>query len=278
MSPRFFVGTAGVPHSTHPVDGEDLTSAGIRKVRELGLDSMEIEFVRGVYLKSDEQASFIKTYAEKFQIVLTAHAPYYINLGNPEKLLSSEQIILKAMSVAAKIGIKSIAFHPAYYKGEDPELIFQRVKKSLSKILFVAKKKGYNVELRPETAGRISQFGSLDEIIRLVKEVEGLKPCFDFAHIYSRSKGEINGYDGFMRVLEKINKELGDWALKDLHCHIEGIEFDGTGERRHLNFSESGFDVKGLAKALKESGASGIVICESPSLEQDALYLKEYLS
>jgi deoxyribonuclease-4 len=81
-----------------------------------------------------------------------------------------------------------------------------------------------------------------------------------------------------MKVLEKIHSELGDWALKDMHCHVEGIEFDENGEKRHLNFSESGFDVKGLAEALKESGASGIIICESPSLEYDALYLKEILS
>jgi deoxyribonuclease-4 len=278
MSSRFLIGTAGIPHSTQPYDGEDLTSAGIRKIRELGLDSMEIEFVKGIYLKNDEQGNSVKAYAEKFGVILTAHAPYYINLGNPEKLVSSEQMILKTLNVASKVGIKSIAFHPAYYKGEDPEVIFQRVKKSLSKILFVARKRGYNVEIRPETAGRTYQFGSLDEIIRLVKEVKGLKPCIDFAHIYSRSRGEINGYDGFMKVLEKIHSELGDWALKDMHCHVEGIEFDENGEKRHLNFSESGFDVKGLAKALKESGASGIIICESPSLEHDALYLKEILS
>ncbi|MCX7734027.1 MAG: TIM barrel protein [bacterium] len=274
---RFFVGTAGIPHSTVPKNGEDPTSAGIRTIRELKLDAMELEFVNGVYLKP-EKTIYVKEMKDNYNVVLTAHAPYFLNLGNPEKVEMSKSVLIHTLKIAELAGIKSIAFHPAYYFKQNPEETFKIVKKAISDILEFSRKNGYKVELRPETAGKTFQFGSIQELIKLCKEIEGLKICIDFAHIYSRSRGEVNGYDGFMRVIENLWKELGDSALKDMHCHVEGIQFGKTGEIRHLNFSESGFDYRGLAQALLESRAEGIIICESPSLESDAILLKELLS
>ena len=274
---KIYIGTAGIPHSVEPENGEELTLAGIRKIKELSLSAMEIEFVKGIYIK-EELAKKVKEASEKYGVILTAHAPYYINFGNPEKAVQSEQILLQTIKIADLCGIKSIAFHPSYYMGQSSEVIFNRVKNSLKKVIFVAKKKGIlKSDIRPETAGKIYQFGDLDEIIKLCKEIKELKPCIDFAHIYARSKGQINGYDGFMKVMEKIHKELGDSAIEDMHCHIEGIEFDSNGEKRHVDFEKSEIDIKGLAKALKESKVKGVIICESPSLEKDALILAEIL-
>ena len=59
-----------------------------------------------------------------------------------------------------------------------------------------------------------------------------------------------------------------------MHCHISGIEFGDKGEKRHLNLVESGFNVKALLGVIKEFGCKGIVICESPNIEEDALYMK----
>lgn len=274
---RFKVGTAGIPHSTQAKNGETPTLAGIRTIRGLGLQAMELEFVERIYLDETE-AKAVKKYSQDFNVILTAHAPYYINLGNPDKVEISEKILLHTLKIASASGVKSVAFHPAYYMNQNSDTVFSMVKKSIEKIFNISRERGYTAELRPETAGKVFQFGSLDELIRLCKQVDGLKMCIDFAHIYSRSKGEINGYDGWSKVLEKLWKELGDQALKDLHCHIEGIEFGSKGEIKHLNFRESNFDYKGLALALKKSGAEGILICESPLLEYDAILLMEELS
>jgi len=90
----------------------------------------------------------------------------------------------------------------------------------------------------------------------------------------ARSAGENNGYDIFMKLLEKIKKKLGKKALSDLHMHASGIEWTQKGERKHHPFKESEFDWKGLLRALVEMEVSGILICESPLLEDDALLLK----
>ena len=67
-------GTAGIPTCTK---GD--TIQGIKDVRKLNLDSFELEFVHGVNIKK-EKAPEINKVAKENDVVLTCHAPYYINL------------------------------------------------------------------------------------------------------------------------------------------------------------------------------------------------------
>src|SRR3989338_7595149 len=83
-------GTAGIPHSTP----KPTTFTGIEQVQRLGLDAMEIEFVRGVNL-SEEKAPLIKETAQKNNITLTCHGQYWVNLNAPQPVLqqSVERIL-----------------------------------------------------------------------------------------------------------------------------------------------------------------------------------------
>jgi len=48
------------------------------------------------------------------------------------------------------------------------------------------------------------------------------------------------------------------------------------GEREHLNLEESDMNWRELLKALKDFEVDGILVCESPNLEEDALMLKNF--
>jgi len=48
-----------------------------------------------------------------------------------------------------------------------------------------------------------------------------------------------------------------------------------TGEIKHLPLKESDLKYVELLRALRDKGVAGMVICESPNLEDDALLLKE---
>ena len=85
----------------------------------------------------------------------------------------------------------------------------------------------------------------------------------------------MNTYSEWMEVLEKYHKALGDSGLQNLHCHLSGIEYTGKGEKNHLEISDSDFDLEALFKALAESGAGGRILCESPTLEEDALFIQK---
>jgi deoxyribonuclease-4 len=86
----------------------------------------------------------------------------------------------------------------------------------------------------------------------------------------------MNTYDEFCSVFETIGNRLGDFALKNFHAHIAGIEYTAKGERQHLNLEESDMNYKDLLKAFKAFDVKGVVVCESPNIEDDCKLLKEY--
>ena len=116
----------------------------------------------------------------------------------------------------------------------------------------------------------------MDEVIRLSKEFEQVLPCIDFSHLHARTNGDFNTYDEFAYILEKIGNELGDKALKNFHGHLAGIEYTAKGERNHLNVEESDMNYKDLLNALKDFDVRGILICESPNIEQDCKLFKDF--
>ncbi|MBN2198382.1 MAG: TIM barrel protein [Candidatus Aminicenantes bacterium] len=267
---RLLFGTAGVPHSS----AGDSTLKGIERVAALGLDGMEIEAVRGVKMGEDT-ARAVRDKAESLGVALSLHAPYYINLLSADKgkRLASEKYILTAVRTARLCGAHSVVFHAAYYGSYPPQAAFEEIKKPLQNILSVLKSEGNPVALRIETMGKRSQFGTLEEVLFLCRELEGLKPCIDFCHIHAR-EGRVNSFREFDRVLRKLGRKLGPRALKDVHFHVSGVLYGNKGEIKHLDLRESNFRYDEWVEALKQAGVAGTVICESPNLEADALMLK----
>jgi len=269
-SKKLLFGTAGVPQSASAAS----TLSGIQRISELGLDCLEIEFVRGVKIGSD-MCQKIREKAKALNVSLSVHAPYYINLNSPEegKRLASQERLLTSARMAEKCGAKSVVFHAGYYGGTDPEQAYKTIKKGLLDIVSIVKSERNPATFRPETMGKKSQFGSLEEILFLCRDVDGILPCIDFSHIHAR-EGKMNSYNEFHRILKKIEKKLGKEALKNIHIHITGVHYSAKGEIKHLNLKDSHFRFDDWIQALKDCTVEGMVICESPNLEQDAKMLK----
>lgn len=269
---KLLFGPSGVPHSSPKPD----TISGIKRVAALGLDCMELAFVQRVSM-GPEKAAKVKATAEELGIRLTVHAPYYINLNSPEpeKVEASKERMLQAARVGYACGAESICIHAAFYMKADPEVVYQRVKEGFTEVTEILKKEDVKVWMRPEVMGKLTQFGTVEETVRLSTDVPGVLPLVDFAHLHARSIGEYNTYDEFCQVLEQMKNGLGQEALERLHLHVSGIEYGEKGERKHLIFDEADFNYKGLLKALKDYNCKGFVICESPNQEDDALLLKQ---
>ena len=264
-------GTGGTPHSSRTAT----TVGGIERIAELGLGCMEVEFVRGVRM-SEPSARQVAAAATNSGIKLSAHAPYYINLNarEPAKVKASQERVLQTARVALIGNIKSIAFHPAYYLGDPPDKVYQVVKKALAEILQQLNKENNHVQVRLETTGAISEFGSLEETLALCSEMEGLAPCIDFSHLHART-GECNSYQEFSTILDRIEDRLGRPALDNMHIHLSGIHYGPKGELNHLNLKDSDLQYTELIRALVDHKAKGMVVCESPNLEADALLLQQ---
>jgi len=264
-----YFGPAGIPHACKKKD----TLSGIKTVKELNLDAIELEFVYGVKL-SVEQALEAKKLSKELGIVLTAHAPYYINLNSNEenKLENSIKFIVDSVKILFYAGGYSVCFHPGWYQKSTKEQSYERVKNALKKAMKKIKDEGYEVWVRPETMEGKSKFGELDEVIKLSQDIEGVLPCIDFAHL--RYRNNWNSKNDFENVLIKIEEGLGKEALKNMHIHISGIMLDKAGT--HVNLNESDLNWKEIFEVLKDFKIKGVIISESPNLEEDALLMKKY--
>jgi len=252
-------GTAGIPfNALNTIDG-------IKKIKSMNLDAMELEFVYGIYLKREEAIN-VKKEAGKQNVSLSVHAPYFINLNSNEraKIEASKKRILQSAKIGFLAGAKNIVFHPGFYMKEKSEIVYQKVKDEIKEIVKEMKDENINVILRPETAGKKSQFGTIEKLLKLSTEVENVMPCIDFAHLHARTE-KINTYEEFSQILSLVEKNLGKEGIKNMHNHVSGINYNKNGERNHLNLKESDFNYKALLKALKEFNANGTVICESPN-------------
>jgi deoxyribonuclease-4 len=265
-------GTAGIPLSANPRTTPD----GIKHVKKLGLGAMELEFVHSVNI-TKEKAPDIRKIAEENNVVLTCHAHYLINLNSLEKakIKASIERIVNSARITSLCGGYSTCFHAGFYMGQDAKKTYDAVKHGLKEIISILKKEGINIWVRPETTGKETQFGNVDEILRLSQEIDNVMPCVDFAHFHARTNGKYNTYREFASILEAIEKKLGRKGLENMHMHITGIAYGPKGEKNHLTLKESDLKYEELLKAIKDFKVKGIAISESPNIEQDALLMQK---
>src|SRR3989344_2576656 len=265
-------GTAGIPIGAACAG----TAAGIRFVNQLGLGAMELEFVRSVNI-SEEKAPAVKKAAEDNDVLLTCHGQYFINLNSNEnkKIEESKARILKAARIANLCGAWSLCFHAGFYMGGDPSAVYEKIKAGLKEITEILRNEGNSIWVRPETTGKGTQFGTVQEILKLSAELDNVMPCVDFSHLHARANGKENTYEEFCKTLWEIEKALGRKGLDNMHMHLSGIAYGEKGEKNHLVLKESDMNYEDLLKALGAFKAKGAIICESPNIEQDALLLKQ---
>lgn len=268
---KMLFGTAGIPISTPKGD----SVSGIARVKELGLNAMELEFVRGVNMK-EETAKAVGKAAKEKGIRLSVHAPYYINLNSveKEKVLASRKRIMDSARIGEIAGAEIVTFHPAFFQKEDKEKVLEKVIGEIKEMAEEILEKGWKIKLAPETTGKGTQVGSLNETLEMCKQVKDIVPMVDWSHLHARENGRFKEKKDFLAAIEEIPTKY----LNGLRMHASGIRFSEKGERNHLNMEDEGnsFNYKWFLEALKEKKVSGTIICESPSIEGDALLMKRY--
>ncbi len=265
--------TAGFPSTTSGNFND-----AIREIKKLKLDGMELEFVHSTWLKYQDK-EYVKTIIQqKDDLIFTAHASYYINLASLEKqkIHMAKERIIKAAEACASVQGYSITFHPAYYLGRDKSFVYDETKKALKETIKAIKDKNINIWIRPETTGKETQFGNLEECIKLSEDCELVLPCIDFAHLHARYNGINNTKEEWQKMLNLIENRLGRTALDNMHIHMSGINYSQKGERNHLILKESDIKWQELLNTLKEYKVKGVFVCESPNIEQDTKLMKDY--
>jgi deoxyribonuclease-4 len=237
---------------------------GVRKVAKMGLDCMEVEFTYGMRMPV-YVAKQVGELARQLGVILSVHAPYYINLASDEaeKVASSKKRILDSCHRAHLMGAEKVVFHAGFYQTKTAKKTYALIKKEIINLQKHICRKGWNVALCPEVTGKPSQFGSVAEILKLMKETDcGI--TVDFAHLYARQQGHIT----YEKILDQLPKRF--------HAHFSGIEFGPKGEKKHLKTTKKFFEP--LANSLIQRNLDVTIINESPQPHKDAVMMKRFLN
>jgi len=239
---------------------------------KLGLNAQERQMTYGARMKEEDAIEFGKR-AKKFDVSLSVHGPYYVVFTSEKENVYENSVdqLLKTAHLAELMGAKKIVFHPGY--GRE----FKKVVKGLKE---VEKDKPKSVTICPETMGKISQLGSLNEVISICEETES-EPCIDFGHLHARTLGKMKDKEQFRDALLEIEKRLGKNSIKKLHCHFYPIEFTDKGEKVHRAVTEKNVfpRFEPFAELIKEFKIFPTLISESKdSQDIGALQMKETMA
>ncbi len=237
----------------------------VRLHDELQLDAQEVPFTYGVNMGIELAEEAGKLAREK-GISVSVHAPYYVNLLSEDKskVVASKQRILLAAERGHYLGATHIVFHAGFYGKLSKEDAYEIVKKEVADLQKSMKKNKWESKIAPETTGKQSQFGDLDELLRLSKET-GCSFCIDFAHMKARTNGKMS----YAEMIEKIR------GKGHIHAHFSGIMYGAKGERNHEVTPKP--EIMELMKAIVKAGLDITIINESPITWRDSLKMKDVL-
>jgi deoxyribonuclease-4 len=275
----FRFGTVGSPISTPKKPGGSV--GGVLRSDELGLRALELGWVQSVRV-SEDTCLAINSAAQKKDVLISVHAPYFINLNaDAEEWPKSRKRLMDAALYGNLAGASDIIFHPGSYFGKTPDEVLPNTIERLLGCVEELRAAGNPVILRPETMGKSAMLGSFEDTLAMSSQIcqvieDSVKPCLDFAHLHARSgDGAFNTYAEWAHLLEIYANTLGEAALQSLHIHLSGIEYGPKGEKNHLKLADADLDLNALFQALADSGCSGRILCESPAMEDDALVMKD---
>jgi deoxyribonuclease-4 len=269
----FVFGTVGSPRSTPAKPGGSV--GAVQHSADLGLLALELGWVQSVRV-TKETCQAIRQAGRSAGVSLSVHAPYYINLNaDHSEWPKSRKRLMDAARYGALAGATDIVVHPGSYFGAPPAEVRRTALPRLRGCLEELRGGGNSVRLRLETMGKAAMLGSLEDVLALSEGMDGVEPCLDFAHLHARpGNGSMNSYEEWMAVLQRYARALGPDSLRGLHIHCSGIDYGPKGERKHLRLVDSDLDLVQLLRALKDQGCGGRFLCESPVMEDDALWMK----
>lgn len=243
-----------------------------------GLNAFEYSFGKGVRL-NDKTAENIGQEAKKYDIALSCHAPYYINLASndPERIQKNNEYIIKSCIAAKNMGADRIVIHPGSCSTISREAALEFVISGFQNALDEIKQFD-GITLCCETMGKKNQFGTEEEVATVCTRVPEILPAIDFGHIYARTQGGIKSKQDFRKIIDLLFENLGNRA-KYIHIHFSKIEYTAMGEKKHLTFDDDIFgpDFEPLMELFREYEMEPRVICESKgTMAKDALKMKQY--
>ena len=265
-----WIGPAGVPLSCKgrtPLEG-------VQHCQELGLNAMELQFVRGIRI-DDDYAREVGKLGKELGVKLSAHAPYYTNLGaDDDKIVqkSIDKITLTAR-VANLMGCDVVVCHPGFYTSLTKKETLKKSIATLESIMNYFEEGKFTVKLGIEVMGKQQTFGDLDEVLALCEAVPGTVPVIDFGHVHARSNGGLKTTQDFLEVFQHFEKlKVEQW-----YTYFTGITYSNGSELHHVPIKKGDLDFDKLVQVVLDQDYDVTLISNSPIIEHDAMFMKIHI-
>lgn len=261
-------------------DGKKATIEAFEWLSKKGLNAYEYQCGHGVRV-GEKLSLEIGAEAKKFGVAVSLHAPYYISLASAEmeKRDNSINYILQSAKAVKNMGGSRIVVHPGGLGKMSREDATAAAAETLLRAQNALDENGFHdIHLCLETMGKINQLGNLDEVLHFCTLEERFLPCIDFGHLNARTLGEVNSYEAFAEILDKVENVAGSERARNMHVHFSKIEYSKGGEKKHLTFSDDIFgpEPRPLIELFAKRNYTPFIICESDGTQDvDAIILKQ---
>ena len=263
-------------------DGHKSSIEAPKWLFDMGLDAYEYSFSLGQFL-SDEKCLLLKQEAQKYDIKISAHAPYYINFCNitDQSKFNNKKFLLASAHCIKLLGGNHVVFHTGAQMKMTRDEALKNVEINLKEFLeeYEANPEFDGVFLCPETMGKFSQVGNPAEVFNICTYSKRLIPTLDFGHINCTMQGKLKTKQDYKDILNQGIDTLGMEKMKNFHIHFSKIKFNEKGEIAHqtLDDIEYGPEFEPMIDALLELKLEPDIISESKGTQAiDALKIKQY--
>ncbi len=208
---------------------------------------------------------------DQLDVRLSMHTPYYIDLASNNDLTSrSMNNIRWAGMVTDQMDGDVVVTHMGLYGNRDKETAAENILENIQELMEWWRDCGLDPVLGLETSGRDEVFGTLNEILDICDQVEGTIPILNLSHYHARESGILREPEDY----EDLFDEVRGWTNGHLYTHFSGVEHEGGSEKRFTPIKKGDLRFEPLAEYLVENMPEMTIICSSPLMEHDAMYMR----
>ncbi|WP_041801802.1 TIM barrel protein [Rhodopseudomonas palustris] len=199
---------------------------------DLQLDAFELQMTYGPRMTAENCVLF-RQMSEATGVRLSVHASYFIvfTSDDPAKILQSEDTLKRTYEAAERLGARTIVLHPGPLYGASGSEPLERFVENTGNCLNSIGRT--DIGLFVETAGKVGQLGSVDEILEICTRLDGTFPCIDFGHVHARTLGTLEDPAAVDAIASQLELYLQSRDNLRIHFHYTPIHFGQRGEIQH---------------------------------------------
>jgi deoxyribonuclease-4 len=201
-------------------------------ISEIGLDAFEMQMTYGPRTTAENCVEH-RRLAEQADIKISVHASYFIVFTSDDatKIAQSNDTLKRTYDAANLLGATTVVLHPGPLYGASGRDPLDRFIENAGRCLDEIGKT--DIGLFVETAGKIGQLGSVDEILEICRHLDGTFPCVDFGHVHARTLGSLEEPKAIDSLVDQLVSFIESRNNPRIHFHYTPIHFGPRGEIQH---------------------------------------------